>query len=335
MMLTLIVLLACSAWFTAAATAVRSLSRIWLRHWVEEELSGSRGGLLYLERPQRLLMGASTAASLAVFASGLVLGQFARRDPVAGILSTVSYLVALVVLGQIVPRAVARRWPMQLMPLLFPPLKVAAALLSPLLYLGRSLGSGRNGSRVPPENTLQELLREGELEGVGERTEIEIISGVAEFGGKRVRDVLTPRSQIFAVDVGQPFEEVARLVAQANYSRVPVYSGSLDNIVGMVYVFDILKDPSARQLPLRPVAFANPNATCKELLFRMLQERKHLAVVKDESGAVQGIVTLEDLLEELVGDIRDEHDEPRGELPGPTVEGATEQAQKTVLPARQ
>jgi putative hemolysin len=146
--------------------------------------------------------------------------------------------------------------------------------------------------------------------------------------------VLTPRSQVFAVDVDQPFAEVVRAVAQANYSRVPVYSGSLDNIVGMVYVFDILKDPSARQLPLRPVAFAHPNVTCKELLFRMLQERKHLAVVRDESGTVQGIVTLEDLLEELVGDIRDEHDEPRGEQPAPSVEGATEQSQGMVLPAR-
>jgi putative hemolysin len=254
-------------------------------------------------------MGASTAASLAVFTSGLLVGRVLAANPGRGTALLVAYLVSLVAVGQILPRALARRWPLQLLPLLLPPLKVAVALFSPLLYLGRLLSSRRGQSAPQPESTLQELLREGELEGVGKRTEIEIISGVAEFGGKRVRDVLTSREQIFAVDASQSFQAVAAAVAQAKYSRVPVYSGTLDNIVGMVYVFDILKDPAAEQLPLRPVAFASPNMTCKELLFRMLQERKHLAVVRDERGTVHGIVTLEDLLEELVGDIRDEHDE--------------------------
>jgi CBS domain containing-hemolysin-like protein len=91
---------------------------------------------------------------------------------------------------------------------------------------------------------------------------------------------------------------------------VPIYHGTLDSIVGMFHVFDVIKARGDTPEAVRPVAFSSPEAPCNELLFRMLRERLHIAIVRDASGKTIGLVTLEDLLEELVGDIRDEHDEP-------------------------
>jgi putative hemolysin len=307
------------AWLTAAATAVRSVSRIWLRHWVEQQLSGAGSAALYLERPHRMLLAATTAVALTVFAAGVAIGTSARNAPLAVVPGAIGYLLVLLVAGQLLPRAIGRRWASTLIPVLLPPLQLIDQALAPLLRLVRRLTGERALDAARPvvsdDEALEELLREGELEGVGERTEIAIISGVVQFGEKRIRDVMTPRAEIFAVDESLSAAELSGRVAQANYSRVPVYRGSLDQIIGMVHVFDLLKQSNGARLRVRPVAFTRPQASCKELLFVMLRERKHLAVVRDDAGSSVGVVTLEDLLEELVGDIRDEHDEPAGSPP--------------------
>ena len=311
----LLISLGIVAWLTAAATAVRSVSRIWLRHWVERQLRGSGTAALYLDRPHRMLLAATTAVSFTVFAAGAHIGTTIRSAPLAVLPTALAYALVLLVIGQLLPRAIGRRWSTGLIPVLLPPLQVVELLLSPALRLVRHLTGERAHEESRPElsddEALEELLREGELEGVGEHTEIAIISGVVQFGEKRVRDVMTPRSDVFAVDESLPPHELALRVAQAEYSRVPVFSGSLDKVVGMLHVFDVLKETNGDGPRLRPVAVSRPAAACKELLVTMLRERNHLAVVQDESGVTLGIVTLEDLLEELVGDIRDEHDEPR------------------------
>jgi putative hemolysin len=302
------------AWLTAAATAVRSVSRIWLRHWVEQQLSGAASAALYLERPHRMLLAASTGVSLVVFAAGVAVGTSASAAPLALVPGAVFYALVVLVAGQLVPRAVARRWAARLVPVLLPPLRLLDVVLAPLLQAARRLTGERaleaRRPKVSDDEALEELLREGELEGMGEHTEIAIISGVVQFGEKRVRDVMTPRTEIFALDEALPGDDVARRISKAEYSRVPVYRGTLDQIVGMVHVFDVLKMTGATRPPLRPVAQTRPQASCKELLSGMLRERKHLAIVRDDAGLTVGLVTLEDLLEELVGDIRDEHDEP-------------------------
>ena len=124
---------------------------------------------------------------------------------------------------------------------------------------------------------------------------------------------MTPRSEIFAVEERTPARELARRIAQSAYSRVPIYRESLDIVVGMVHVFDVLKAGGDRWPPVRPVADTGADRPCNELLFQMLRQQLHLAIVRDDAGKCVGLVTLEDLLEELVGDIRDEHDEPTAE----------------------
>lgn len=310
----LLLLLFGVAWFTAAATAVRSASRIWLRHWAERRLRGTDRGELLLDRPQRLLITAGAAIAVLFFATGLVLGATVHTMPALLIHGVVVVLIFLI-FGQLLPRAAGRRWATSLVPVLVFPLRVLDFAVWPIASTVRS--SVR--PPVPPQSAaedarddLEELLREGELEGVGERDEIELITGVVQFGAKSVRQVMTPRASVFAIDESLPPQEIARLVAQANYSRVPVYAGTLDAVKGMLHAFDVLKAGATRLPPLRPVTDAPAESRCDELLYRMLRRRQHLAAVREPDGRLAGIVTLEDLLEELVGEIRDEHDEPVG-----------------------
>src|SRR5688572_30612910 len=271
------------AWLTAAATAVRSVSRIWLRHWVEQQLSGSGAAALYLEKPHGLLLAASTGVALTVFVSGVILANSAQGSIWMLLLESLIFALVLLVAGQLAPRAIAKRWAPQLIPVLLPPLQALEMILSPALRLVRRLAGEHSGAATTPpptdEETLEELLREGELEGVGEAGEIAIISGVVQFGEKRVRDVMVPRSDIFALPESMPPAEIAARVAQSGYSRVPLYRDSLDQIVGMIHGFDVLKNAGTEVPRRRPVAFTKPGTACKELLSSMLRERKHLAIV--------------------------------------------------------
>ncbi len=310
----LIVTIGIVACLTAAATAVRSVSRIWLRHWVERRLSGAQTAALYLERPQRLLLAASTGVAMVVFVAGTFIATAVQGGVLAHARAIVLYALALLLLGQLVPRAVARRWSSVLIPVLLPLLRVAEFVFMPLLLLARTLTGESRRDASEQQHTdaeaLEELLREGELEGVGEHTEIAIIEGVVQFGEKTLREVMTPRKDVFALSVATPAIEVARQVAQSRYSRVPMYGESLDDVKGVLHAFSLLEMEGDILPPLRPVTFATDGMPCNDFLFTMIRGRSHLAVVRDDSGATVGIVTLEDLLEELVGDIRDEHDEP-------------------------
>lgn len=311
--LPLLVALFVVAWLTAGGMAVRSVSRIWLRHWVERQLRGASAAVTYLERPHRMLASGSIGVALTLLVSGMLLGTSASGLNV--IWETLVFAGVVIVLGQLFPRAVARRWPALVAPITLPVLRVMQTLARPI----SAAGSAVAGLFVPlrpdvplpsDRDTIQDLLREGELEGVGEHEEIAIISGVVNFSGKVARDIMTPRCDVFALPNGIDARSLAAQISQSRYSRVPIYGGTLDHILGMVHAFDVIKAHTETPSPLRPVTFAAPDAPCNELLFRMLRERLHLAIIRDDAGRTMGLVTLEDLLEELVGDIRDEHDEP-------------------------
>jgi len=311
--LPLIVALLIMAWLTAGSMAVRSVSRIWLRHWAERQLRGSAAAVAYLERPHRLLTGASVGTSLTLLLAGMGVGL--AGSGVAVVWAALIFGGVIVLAGQLFPRAIARRWPAAVAPVVLPVLRVVNVITLPIVNAGEAIAhlflrETRPAPDVTDRDAIQDLLREGELEGIGEREEIAIISGVVEFSEKVVRDVMTPRSEIFALPDGVDPHTLASQIAQSRYSRVPIYHGTLDSIVGMVHVFDVIKARGDTPDALRPVAFSAPDAPCNELLFRMLRERLYIAIVRDDSGKTIGLVTLEDLLEELVGDIRDEHDEP-------------------------
>jgi CBS domain containing-hemolysin-like protein len=148
--------------------------------------------------------------------------------------------------------------------------------------------------------------------------EMAMVGGVMTFAQRPVRDVMTPRTELVAVREGATVADISTAFAESGYSRIPVYRDTLDEIVGMVHAFDLFKLHPGDPLPIRPVALAPASRTCGDLLVDMQRERRHLAVVLDEFGGTLGIVTLEDLLTALVGEIYDEDEgraAPEGTLP--------------------
>lgn len=311
---TMFILIGIVGVLTAAATALRTVSRIWLRHWAERRLAGSGTASLYLERPQRLLIAAGTGIASTVFGLGAVIGLADGDRPGVLVRSLLLASLGLLVMGQLIPRAMARRWPAESLPVVLPLLRAVERLTAPLALVAMRLVRRMRGPQhqeMPTENdTLDDLLREGEMEGVGAAAERAIISGVVEFGDTRVGEVMTPRSEIVALDRNAPADQVAHLVAQSKYTRVPIYDGTLDHMVGMITSWDVIARPEAPLRNPRPVAIANPDEPCHTLMTRMLRERRHLAIVRGAGGETLGLVTLEDLVEEFVGEIQDEHDDP-------------------------
>jgi CBS domain containing-hemolysin-like protein len=168
----------------------------------------------------------------------------------------------------------------------------------------------------PPEPTaqkdLQELIEAGEQEGLIERGEGELLHSVVEFGDKVVREVMTPRPEIAALEVNASVDELRRVVREKRQSRYPVYAGQLDHIEGIISVRDLMELPPEEQTKvtlrslLRPVTFVPETKPIRELLKELQSSTTQLAIVIDEHGSVAGLVTIEDLVEAIVGEIRDE-----------------------------
>jgi CBS domain containing-hemolysin-like protein len=167
-----------------------------------------------------------------------------------------------------------------------------------------------------PSEAMDALLEAGEEEGILEESDRELVRSVVEFGDKVVREVMTPRPEIFAVPETLTLEEFTAEIAEHVFSRVPVYRGTLDDITGIAFAHDLLQvtDDDAVTMTIaemqRPAAFVPETKKVAELLREMQSEKQHMRIVIDEYGGVAGIVTIEDLLEAIVGNIADEHDEP-------------------------
>jgi putative hemolysin len=170
-----------------------------------------------------------------------------------------------------------------------------------------------------PSEAMEALLEAGEEEGILEESDRELVRSVVEFGDKVVREVMTPRPEIFAIPGTLTLREFTAEVNEHAFSRVPVYSGSLDHVTGIAFAHDLLKvldiEAGTRTVAQiqRPAAFVPETKKVAELLREMQREKQHMRIVIDEYGGVAGLVTIEDLLEAIVGDISDEHDEPESD----------------------
>jgi CBS domain containing-hemolysin-like protein len=172
-----------------------------------------------------------------------------------------------------------------------------------------------------PAADVEALIEAGEEEGILEKSDRDLVRSAVEFGDMLVREVMTPRPEIFAVPEQTTLEQFVELLGKHNYSRVPVYAGTLDNVTGIAFAHDLLQiaDEEARTRTVesveRTAVFVPETKKGYELLREMQREKQHMRIVIDEYGAVAGLVTIEDLLEQIVGTIRDEHEEGSGEEP--------------------
>jgi putative hemolysin len=240
----------------------------------------------------------------------------------AGVLVGIGIVYVELVLGELVPKALALRYTdtaaiLVALPLDFlarisrVPVAILTASTRAVLFL---FGIRHVTHRTfVSEEEIRHLVKEGRQQGVLDQTEEELIHSVFEFSETPVKKVMVPRPKIFGLDVNTPPEEVARLMVEGGFSRIPVYDGSPDNMVGVVYSKDALRllekrQPVVLRKILHPVHFVPETKKVGELLKELQKRRTHLALVIDEHGSLVGLVTLEDLLEEIVGEIQDEYD---------------------------
>ncbi|MBK6779122.1 MAG: HlyC/CorC family transporter [Gemmatimonadetes bacterium] len=293
-----------------AGTALVSLSRLELTRAVAGQLKGNAGSLDWLAQMEEYLGVTGILTALGMIIVGAALPAFFTGYTLAALALV---LVLVVVPGVLLAGYFIPRW------LVRPRAERLRSLVVPLLRLLASLVRLVLPARARPgASELRAVWREGAAIGLAKDDELLMVGGVMTFTERPAREVMTPRTELVAVAEHDALEDIAAVFAQSGYSRLPVYRGTLDEIVGMLHAFDLFRLRPGDQLPIRPVANAPATRTCGDLLLDMQRERRHLAVVLDEFGGTQGIVTLEDLLEELVGEIFDEHDPaPEADAAGP------------------
>jgi putative hemolysin len=284
-----------------AGAALITVSRAELTRAVGRRLRGGAASLAGLAQIDNYLTAASATTSLGVLllgasVPGLLAGTSAPRSLVAFVLLAVPLVLFA---AYLVPR-----WLTQ------PRAQGVADRVIPILRpWSRVLGLLLPARTATRPTDLRSIWREGAAVAVEDDDELMMVGGVMAFSTRPVREVMTPRTDIVAIEENAPLEEIRLVFAGSGYSRIPVIRGTLDDIIGMLHAFDLFKLEPGDPLPIRPVSMTPASRSCGDLLLDMQRERRHLAVVLDEFGGTLGIATLEDLLEELVGEIFDEHDE--------------------------
>jgi CBS domain containing-hemolysin-like protein len=310
---------------SATETAMTSVGRLRVRYLAEE---GSRAAaiLQQLHRdPSRFL---STVLVVNTFA--LILASFATTllsvrflPPAVGFWGDLAVSLVLsiflLIFAEVTPKTLAIRQSERLALAAAPVVNQLATILRPVIWfitlIARAITGGR-AARSPylTEQELMTLLHVSEEQGVIEEKEGEMISGIIEIGDKAVREVMVPRTDITAVERTASLDELVRLFEEYRHTRLPVYEEDLDHIVGMVNIKDLVvvldRDREAFDMDsvMRPILFTPESKKVDELLHQMQREKVHMMIVVDEYGGTAGLVTLEDVLEEIVGEIRDEYD---------------------------
>ncbi|MBN2057268.1 MAG: HlyC/CorC family transporter [Candidatus Saganbacteria bacterium] len=325
-LLSLIVMFLLSAFFSAAETALTSLSRLKVHRMLEQ---GSRGAKLVeklKEDPSAFLstilignnlvnIGASALATSVIIR--LLYDRGWQNEAVAVGIATGIMTFLILTFGEIIPKTIALRRAERFSLFAAPIVLVLRTILRPIAYfigfISRPiivLFGGQAPARGPfiTEEEIRLILAAGEKEGVIEEEERQMITSIFEFGETVVREVMTPRPDISCCEANKTLEEVKQVIIDSGHSRIPVYEGTLDNIIGVVYAKDMLQAGPGQGLKeiIRPAIFIPESKKVAELLPEMQAARTHLAMIIDEYGIFTGLVTLEDLIEEIVGEIHDE-----------------------------
>ena len=281
------------------ATALVTTARAALAEAIARRLRGGHDSLAWLAPVERQVAAATAATSLGVVLVGVVIPGILRTLSIGQLVLVVLLLVVPATLtgGYLLPR-----W------LTVPRAGRVVHHLGPIVAAwSRLLGLVMP---VRPSDLAEDarlLAREGTASGLAD-DELVMVGGVMSFAQRPVRLVMTPRTAMVAVQHDAAYGEVVRTFAESGYTRLPVMRGNLDEIIGIVHAFDLFKLQPDDPLPVRPLFFSPESRLAGDLLLDMQRERQHLAVVLDEFGGTAGIVTLEDLLEGLVGEISDEND---------------------------
>ena len=321
MTVAIVILVMCSAYFSATETAFTSLNTIRMKTWAENGDKRAARALAVGEDYDKLLSSILIGNNIVNITATTISTLLVTKIFVTygATISTVVITIVVLIFGEISPKSVAKEFPERFAMFSAPILRVIILVLTPLNFLfsmWKKLLSKifkPSGDDGITEEELMGIVDQAESEGGLDAHEGDLIRASIEFNELDVSDILTPRVDLVAVDEESTMQEVGALFVENGYSRLPIYHETIDNIIGVVHQKDFYKARVRGEDRLAmiksPVVYTTPNTKIFKLL-RILQMNKvHMAVVVDEYGGTEGIVTLEDILEELVGEIWDEHDE--------------------------
>lgn len=310
-----------SALFSATETAYNSVNKIKMISLAENGNKKAAAVLDIVEKYDKFLTTVLVGNNIVnILLASLATLFFVGRmgDDYGPTVATVVTTVIVLIFGEITPKSLAKEFPEKFAMFVFPFVKFLMFIFAPLCFIfsaWTNLLSKINKNEEEDTITDDELLtivKEAENEGGLDKHESELIQNAIAFDDRQALDILTPRVDVVAIPVDAEEEEITRLFSESGYSRLPVYEGSLDNIVGVVHQKDFHEGTdegkTLSEIYKKPV-FVTPTLKISNLLRELQKEKSHIAVVVDEYGGTAGIVTMEDILEELVGEIWDEHDE--------------------------
>jgi len=323
-------LLLCSSFFSAAETALMSLSKIRVRHMVEENIKGSNLISRLLEHPGKLLstiLVGNNAVNIAAssLATSLALDLFGKK----GIsIATALMTILVLIFGEITPKSLAAQHSEKVSLKVVKPLSLLVRILNPIVivftyltnFIIKILGGSVNTAQpIITQEELKTIVNVSQEEGVLEVAEKQIINNVFEFGDLQVKDVMIQRTDIIAIEQQANLTEVINIIKNEQFSRYPVYIDRIDDIVGIVNVKDFIflsNDEEKFQIEkyIRKPFYTFEFKKIIEVFNDMKKNRVHMAIVLDEYGGTAGIITIEDLIEEIVGEIQDEYDDYENEI---------------------
>ncbi len=327
--LILVGLLICSALISGAEVALFGLSQTNVNEIDEEGTTKGKLIVKLLAKPKKLLatiLIANNTINIGIVLLFSSIGDtlFSTIDQmifgvvsVRFILEVVLATFLILMFGEILPKVYANRNRIQFSHFMVKPLRVLDAIFTPLsmpmraatLFLQEKLGRQKSNFGVDHLSQALELTSEGDTT----KEEQKILEGIVSFGNTDTKQVMRPRIDIFALNEEMKFSEVIEEIKKNGYSRIPVFSDNMDNVLGVLYVKDLLPYIDRKSFSwmslIREPYFVPENKKLDDLLLEFQEQKKHLAIVVDEYGGTSGIVTLEDIIEEIVGDISDEFDD--------------------------
>ena len=326
----LIILLVISSFFSMSETSLMSLSKIRVRHMVEENVKGSKLVQKLLEEPNKLLgailIGNNTVnIGASAIATSLALSLFGDKGAA---IATGVMTVLILIFGEITPKSIAKQKSEEVALKVCKIINFTVFILKPFVIVFTGISSlfiklfGGDPKASQPFITQEELrtmVGVSEEEGVLEDVEKEMIFNVFDFSDLQVKDIMIQRVDIIALDSESDYNKVLEVIKEQQFSRIPVFKETIDDIIGILNVKDLIIEDGTKEAfellkhtrePFYTFEFKKIN----EVFNEMKKTRNHIAVVLDEYGGTVGIITIEDLIEEIVGEIEDEYDDERNEL---------------------
>ena len=320
----IVVCLVFSAYFSATETAFTTLNKVRVKTKADD---GNKRAKLVLKLANNydkllstILIGNNIVNILASSMGTLLFIEWCNgNSDLASVLSTIVLTVLVLIFGEISPKSLAKEFPETFASFSAPIINALCIVLTPINFLFTMWKKFLNLFFKNKEDTtitddeLITMVDEAEHEGGINSQESELIKSAIEFNDLEVKDILIPRVDVVSIDIGSTEEEVAQVFLETHFSRLPVYRDTVDNVVGILHEKDFIKQRAEPGFSLekliKPAVFVVATAKISDILRQLQKAKSHMAIVSGEFGDVVGIITMEDILEELVGEIWDEHDE--------------------------